>query len=390
MNRVFKSLIMLVCLTSFFFSNVYAAEKKNFPVTPKTNKGKKWRIGYLEGGPYENYPDNLRALVTALSDLGWAKKIDFPPPADATDTKYLWSWISQNVKSDYIEFVPDAYWSDNWDKDILRPANKFAVIGRLNGKKDIDLMLAMGTWAGQDLANNDHSVPTVVMSTSNPVASYISISADDSGYDHLNARVDPTRYERQIRIFYDIFHFKNLGVVLEQDTVEGRSYAAIDDIEKAAKDLGFKVITCHAPFSGVITQEAVRSAVMKCHEELSRKADAVYITVHRGVTLPYMPQLISPFLSNKIPTFSQRGTDEVKHGALLSIARAGFKYVARLHAETTAKIFNGAKPRDLEQLFEDPPRIAINLKTAQIIGYDPTIDVLGFSDEVFEDIAAAR
>ena len=70
MNRVFKSLIMLVFLTGFFFSNVYAVEKKNFPVTPKTNKGKKWRVGYLEGGPYENYPDNLRALVTAFSDLG--------------------------------------------------------------------------------------------------------------------------------------------------------------------------------------------------------------------------------------------------------------------------------------------------------------------------------
>ena len=103
-----------------------------------------------------------------------------------------------------------------------------------------------------------------------------------------------------------------------------------------------------------------------------------------------MPQLMGHFLFNKIPTFSQRGTDEVKHGVLLSIARAGFKYVARFHAETIAKIFNGAKPRDLEQLFEDPPRIAINLKTAQIIGYDPTIDVLGFSDEVFEDIAAAK
>lgn len=390
MNRVFKSLIMLVFLTGFFFSNVYAAEKKNFPVTPKTNKGKKWRIGYLEGGPYENYPDNLRALVTALSDLGWTKKIDFPPPADATDTKILWTWISLNVKSNYLEFVPDAYWSNNWDKEMLRPANKKAVIKRLNRKKDIDLMLAMGTLAGQDLANNEHSVPTIVMSTSNPIASGISKSIDDSGYDHLNARADPTRYERQIRIFYDIFHFKNLGVVLEQDTVEGRSYAAIDDIEKIANELGFNVITCHAPFSGVITPEEIRNAVMKCHEELSQKADAVYITIHRGVTLPYMPQLMGPFLFNKIPTFSQRGTDEVKHGALLSIARAGFKYVARFHAETIAKIFNGAKPRDLQQLFEDPPRIAINLKTAQIIGYDPTIDVLGFSDEAFENIAAAR
>ena len=75
---------------------------------------------------------------------------------------------------------------------------------------------------------------------------------------------------------------------------------------------------------------------------------------------------------------------------MLSIARAGFKYVARFHAETIARIFNGAKPRDLDQFFEDPPRIAINLKTARIIGYDPGVDILGSSDEVFESISAAK
>ena len=297
MNRVFKSLIMLVFLTGFFFSNVYAAEKKNFPVTPKTNKGKKWRIGYLEGGPYENYPDNLRALVTAFSDLGWTKKIDFPPPADSTDTKNLWAWISQNVKSDYLEFVPDAYWSDNWDKDKLRPANKIAVIERLNRKKDINLMLAMGTWAGQDLANKEHSVPTIVMSTSNPIASNISKSVDDSGYDHLNARVDPTRYERQIRIFYDIFHFKNLGVVLEENTVEGRTYAAIDNIKKVANELGFKVITCHAPTSDDYTgrgtecsYEMPRRALPKSRRGLYHGSQGRYAPVHASTYGPFFVQ----------------------------------------------------------------------------------------------------
>ena len=388
MKHLFKSAITALFISCFFFSNVYAIDKVNFPVTPKMNNGKKWRVGYLEGGPLPNYPDNLRALVTAFSDLGWAKKPAFPPPADTADTKQLWAWISKNLKSDYLEFVQDAYWSNNWD-DSLRPKNRQLVLDRLNQKKDIDLMLAMGTWAGQDLANNEHSVPTVVMSTSNPIASKIAKSVNDSGYNHLNARVDPTRYERQVRIFYDIFKFKRLGVVLEKDTIVGRSYAAIDDVEKVAREKGFKVITCNAPTSGVSKEES-QSSVLKCHEELAPKVDAFYITVHRGVSLQKMDKLLAPFMRYKIPTFSQLGTDEVKHGALLSIARAGFKYIARFHAETIAKIFNGAKPRDLEQFFEDPPRIAINLKTALIIGYAPGVDIIGSSDEVFEGIAAAK
>ncbi len=51
-----------------------------------------------------------------------------------------------------------------------------------------------------------------------------------------------------------------------------------------------------------------------------------------------------------------------------------------------AKILNGARPRQLDQVFEGPPKIAINLKTAQIIGYDPPVDVLGAADEIYQEI----
>ena len=49
-------------------------------------------------------------------------------------------------------------------------------------------------------------------------------------------------------------------------------------------------------------------------------------------------------------------------------------------------MFNGAKPRQIGQLFEEPPRIAINLKTAEIIGFDPPVDVLGAADEIYQEI----
>ena len=40
----------------------------------------------------------------------------------------------------------------------------------------------------------------------------------------------------------------------------------------------------------------------------------------------------------------------------------------------------------LEQLFEEPPKIAINLKTAELIGFDPPVDILLAADEIFQDI----
>ena len=67
----------------------------------------------------------------------------------------------------------------------------------------------------------------------------------------------------------------------------------------------------------------------------------------------------------------------------MSISQAGFKYVGQYQAKIIAKIFNGAKPGQLNQLFEEPSRIAINLKTASKIGYDPPVDVLSAADEIY-------
>ena len=105
-------------------------------------------------------------------------------------------------------------------------------------------MIAMGTWAGKDLANNRHHTPMMVLSTSDPIGSGIIKSVEDSGLDHVHARVDPYRYERQVRIFHDLVTFKKLGVAYE-DSVIGRSYAAVEMIENVAKERNFEVFHCH-------------------------------------------------------------------------------------------------------------------------------------------------
>jgi ABC-type uncharacterized transport system substrate-binding protein len=155
----------------------------------------------------------------------------------------LWNWLSTDTKSKYVEFVDNAYWSSNWDKK-MRSENKKACIKRLN-EGDIDFMFSLGTWAGQDLANNDHTVPTFCLSISDPIKSKVIKSSKDSGYDHIIARCDPTRYMRQIRLFHDIIKFKKLGVVYE-DTPDGRTYAGLEDLIEISNERGFEVVECIA------------------------------------------------------------------------------------------------------------------------------------------------
>jgi ABC-type uncharacterized transport system substrate-binding protein len=315
-------------------------------------------------------------------NLGWIEVAEIPPQK-GEETTELWKWLTTQAKSNYIEFPKDGYYSAKWEEDF-RKQTVAEILKRLNGKKDIDLLIAMGTWAGKDFANNDHHVPTIVTSASDPLAAGIIKSVEDSGFEHLHASVDPYRYERQVRVFHEIIGFDKLGVAYE-DSVNGRSYAGLDKVEKVANERGFEVVHCHT-ISDIADVPAREESMISCFNKLVNEAEAIYVTIQGGVTMGSIPELVKIANKYRIPTFSQSGSDEVKYGFLVSISQAGFKYLGEFYAETIAKVFNGAKPNQLDQLFEEPPKIAINLKTAEIIGFDPPVILLGAADEIFREI----
>ncbi|MGD9192785.1 MAG: ABC transporter substrate binding protein [Desulfobacterales bacterium] len=379
LKKVFVLVFMMIFLLQF---SVIAADKKKFETNPQTNNGKKWRIGYYEGGPYIDYQLIFAETVRALMQMGWIEEEKLPP-LEGEETGGLWKWLATSAKSNYLEFVNDAHYNAKWE-DNLREQTVKEIIHRLTTEKDIDLMIAMGTWAGKDLANNKHQTNTMVVSASDAVGAGIINSVHDSGYDHVHAYVDPYRYQRQVKVFHDMIGFQKLGVAYE-DSVDGRSYAAIDMVEKVAKARNFKIERCYA-VSDIADVDKREREYVDCFRKLAQKVDAIYVTVHGGVSARSIPELVDVANSHRIPTFSQSGSEEVKWGILACLSQAGFKYVGQFHAETFAKVFNGAMPRDLDQIFEEPKKIAINLKTAVAIGYDPTVEVLGAADEIYEEI----
>ncbi|MDY0189988.1 MAG: ABC transporter substrate binding protein [Desulfuromonas sp.] len=377
------SMLLTVSSTAYAASSNHSKSPQIFATSPSLNHGQRWRIGYMQGGDYGSYQSSLRAIINGLTKLGWIKAATLPELPDNKDTYQLWHWLATQAQSDYLEFISDAWYDCNWDKQLRSEVSQ-QVIERLNSSQDIDLMLAFGTWAGQDLATNKLHTPVLVASTTDPIAAGIIKSVSDSGYDHIIAKVDPERHKRQVRLFKDIFDFNTLGIVYE-DSVEGRSFAAIDSVEEVAQEMGFKIAVCNAQFDDISQEQAVEN-VVKCYKKLAAKVDAIYITRHPGVTIDSLAQILAPALAAKKPTFSQGMSDEVAHGVLMSISLADFSYIGDFYAQTIAQIFNGAKPRQLEQHFQNPPKIALNLKTAQIIGYDPSVDILGATDEIFTAI----
>lgn len=363
-----------------------AADADATPTAPVLRPdGGKWRLGYYEGGQYPDYAVILKATVRGLVELGWMEPLDLDPPGlDPAVPGALWRHLARNARSDYLTFVEDGFYAaGNFDRDV-RATVRETLLDRLTAAGDIDLMIAMGTWAGQDLATDRHDVPTIVMSTSDPVGSGIVPSAEDSGLPHLHAKVEPDRYARQVELFHDVIGFSVLGIVYE-DSPEGRTFGAVDAVERTAAARGFRVERCHAPFSDV-PLAAAEEAVLRCYADLAGRTDAVYLTAHRGLGDATLPQVVETLAGAGVPSFSMLGESEVRRGLLMSVAQNNYAYVGQFHADTIARVFNGAAPGDLSQVWLAPAKIALNLRTAERIGYDPPVDILLASDEIFMDI----
>ncbi|MFA7668617.1 MAG: ABC transporter substrate binding protein [Burkholderiaceae bacterium] len=375
---IFRYLLALAAALTLSTASI-ATPYSTSPVAP--SDADRWRIGYVQSGDYAEYPLTLGEIIDGLEVLGWLQ-LPTPRPDDLSGPE-LWQWLAQNVRSEWLEFADDAYWQPgNFDADQRAPMRK-AIADRLHGKQDIDLIIAMGTWAGQDMREIGPPVPTVVGSVSDALASGIADSALDSGRDNLHVRIEPERYQRQLRLFHEIVGFDTLGLVYE-DSESGRAYSAVGAAEQVALELGFQLEHCHAPSSSIPQDVAIQNAV-DCFSELAnRHVGAVYVTSHQGVTPESVKQIATTMLQARVPSFSMAGSREVESGLLMSIAQADLSHVGLFHAETIARVFNGARPREISQLWVDPPKIALNLSTARRIGFDPPVDILLAADEVYE------
>ncbi len=141
--RVITKRLVTAAIAIFLFLSFNATAEETFKTTPVARKDGKWRIAYYEGGPYADYGHSLLETVKSLMAMGWIEHAALPD-FNGDRTKAIWDWLSVNAKSEYLSFARDARYSAGWE-DTARKKAARAILLRLSVKKDIDLVLAMGT-----------------------------------------------------------------------------------------------------------------------------------------------------------------------------------------------------------------------------------------------------
>lgn len=332
------------------------------------------RVLYLEGGPYTNYDGNLYGLLRGLYEAG----IVAAPPGKK-ESRALWDNVAASPAG-RLRFLADGYYSANWD-EAERGRIRDAILARIREKKDVDLILAMGTWAGVDMAGADIETPVMVLSTSDPYAAGIIQSPLESGRDRVYAMVDPEGLPRQIVFFHKLFPFKRLGITFD-DSPEGRTAAGLDMVEKLAPLLGYEVVSCSGRLDLPDIDEAYRR-LLACHRDLADKVDAMYITSSSALEPGRIPALIEPFIRRGIPTFAQNAEDGVRQGILLDMARNDPEEEGRFVARALIQILDGTPPGRAANLFESGIAISLNMDTAKAIGWAPPFSLLLSLDRVY-------
>ncbi|MBT3176273.1 MAG: hypothetical protein HOG03_07060 [Desulfobacula sp.] len=343
MGKISIRLIMACILVSLCLSGTITAFASD----------KVYKVGFIEAGEYWTYTESYKAIKKILIQKGWGDKVEYPM---------------------------DAHFSPGWEKKTeLQEIAKL-----LMARQDLDLVISAGTAAtAAILKHNNKETPILSVAVADAVKSKFVVSETDSGSDNFTVRIVPGRYKRMFEIFHDVVDFQKLGIIYS-DNENGRKYSNVEDAHQVAKELGFEIIE----YNQIGDAESNQDCQAGIQYLIDQGIDAFFIPALNCFDwkISDVASLLELLTQNKIPSFSREGTRTVKAGALMGFSTYDFSDRGRFLGERVIKILNGTKPRELIMVDNAPPKITFNLHAASKIGFDPPIDILAASDNIFQEI----
>lgn len=335
------------------------------------------RVICWEGGPFHDHPRILRGIVRALKERGLVDNDNVPVPSDH-DTGELWRWLARHAGGRVV-FLEDGFYSSGWDAK-LREKTFAGVKRRVEETGDVDLVLAFDTWTAEDALRLDTDVPVIVSSVSSLADRDLAGRLAASGRRNVAVVHEPDRIYRQVRLFHRIFGFRTLGVVFE-DTPEGRALVGLDEIRRAAEDVGATLVPCTGRLVGLDEAESEK-AFLACHRELAQKrVDAVFLTFSLGPAREWNVRAsLEPLIDADIPTFSEKGGQDVLDGALMSSGVTDNVRLGEFTGNLAARALAGEEPASMDTARVAAGGMVLNLDTAAKIGWDPPLEVLAEVD----------
>jgi hypothetical protein len=346
------------------------------------------RIGYYQGGSFYDYEQAMRGMVNGLIQQGVLLPINLPASESTDNMSNIWKRLSSIPACPYVSFVSNAFWDAQWN-DHQRTINRQQALERLQ-QNELDLVIAMGTWAGQDLISNIHSTTVMAVNSSDALNAGLLTPDGSSLFDHVFVEYNPHLMVHQARLFHDFIGFTRLGVIMA-NTPDGALYAGLPALQQVAKerDQDFSVITAIAPDSGLTKKEA-EEAYRKALGKLAPEIDALWLGAHRGESPDALPHNLQAAFNNNLPTWTMAGDAAVRRGALLGLGGQDMHRMGQWYSQVLVKLMHGTAPADIPSHPSLPQTIVINQAVADRIGYEPPDTLLSIAEEIYTVIEGEK
>jgi len=208
----------------------------------------------------------------------------------------------------------------------------------------------------------------------------IGLPYDEQGHStkkNFNFVVVPQRASQDLTAFHEMIPFKRLTIAVDSHLLEAIGEIA-ENVAEAEKAMKIKIN---------IVPMNTTAADFLAH--LDSDTEAIYLTPGNRMTLDEWKKLIAGINERKIPSFSMLGHRDVHLGVLAGQAPDMEARMARRIALNMEQILNGMPPESLQVNMSTDEKLLINAKTAEKIGYSPSLTIMMETQFVDGDIKAS-
>ena len=331
------------------------------------------RIGCFNSGEYFFYHDELDSIALELQRLGWIS--GYEEGKERKATKDVWLDLCA-CESEYLHFISDVY----YEKYYMSNEELSAAAAC----KDVDLMIAIGSLAGQFLTEvaDEISYDYMVIGVADAVSAGIVTGPNERVNDRSFAVVDSGRIMHQLEAAYEIFEFHDVGVVYE-DSEAAYSYSGIGQLEELSKKYGFNIHRLHVVEAYTQDYDRYYSELLAAYEELIPQIDMLYITT-ATIEDDKLPWLLNDVIDAGIVTLAETSESQVENGALMHITVSDASEEGSFIALRICDYANGVGITEMDMVFEVTPRISLNSTTIIRTGVKIPLATYLIADRIYE------
>ena len=347
-----------------------------------------FKTAVVQSGSYYEFADLMRYLLRHLVQEGLLAPVaglqreDFTYDA-AEDYVALVSAKARGGAAPSIEFVPQGVYNLNWSR-----ADEAAVRTELSARVDsgeVNFIIALGTQAGALVTSQHFSIPIVVIDATDPEQSGVTAVGEFSDRPNVFVQKMGTRFSSQLMMFSELFAFKRMGILIDND-LTNQMGQGIEEIRSLAQKAGFELVPCYGDLMGASADKSEHDFARCLTELSSADIDALFLTLGYRPQTPLIAYL-KPFIDRGIPVYSQYGAEDVRRGALISLAEPKMQTSGMFMADVIKQIAQGVRPDRISQYFNAPLHMSFNLEVARLIQWQPSFEVLLALDQVFTTIS---